>query len=252
MGDVVERKVLCGACDQELGESTELPAAERKPCPSCGSLARKFAVHIQETVRVSSHLSGLQLREDQAIGFVESERQGRKSAANLEDGSLKFSIHGSSPQGEEDSLAACSILLQKLKEEGLGYRSVVPGVGPADCTLVHETANARLDVQVVRAIASQSLWRRLATEGAVNSRARVDEIVQSLRAAITLKAERLAPSSKNQLVLALDATRLPGLGFDAVVRQFRSVAGLWATSAGFSAIWLVGPTTRLTWRLDVQ
>ncbi len=36
-------KVRCGACAVSLDEQIGLPPAQRRPCPQCGSLSRKFA-----------------------------------------------------------------------------------------------------------------------------------------------------------------------------------------------------------------
>ena len=70
--------------------------------------------------------------------------------------------------------------------------------------------------------------------------------------AIETKANdrRIPQSSRCGLLLALDATRLPALGFDAVVEAFRNDWGLWTKSLGFDSVWLIGPSESMTWRLD--
>ena len=55
---------------------------------------------------------------------------------------------------------------------------------------------------------------------------------------------------RSNLMLALDATRLPVLGFEDVVEEFQARFGTWIKSLGFEAVWLVGPQDSLTWRLD--
>ena len=47
--------------------------------------------------------------------------------------------------------------------------------------------------------------------------------------------EKIPRPMRSKLVLLLDATRLPGLGFDAIVHQFRSANMGWTASHGFAA-----------------
>ena len=41
---------LCAACGTPIDESANTLPADRKACPSCGSLARNFSVHVHETL----------------------------------------------------------------------------------------------------------------------------------------------------------------------------------------------------------
>lgn len=213
-------------------------------------------VKITQAVRVSVHVSALQERGGDAIGFSESEREGRASSATLrDDGSLDMSIVGSSPQGEEDTLAACRVLKERLNAAGGRWGCVIPGREPADCVLVDaEDPSITLDVQVVRAIVSEGLWRGLSSSGSVQSSLSPAEAATEIQKAIERKArdEKIPGRLRARLVLALDATRLPGLAFDAIVREFRSTHLVTARRYGFAAIWLVGPVPRLVSRLDQQ
>jgi len=107
-------------------------------------------------------------------------------------------------------------------------------------------------VQVVRAVVDPNLWRTLGIAGAVSQNVSATEAANSIKAAVELKASdrKIPTKDRRTITLALDATRLPGLAFDAVVDQFRVDHGSWANGLGFSAIWLVGPVPRLVWRLD--
>ena len=167
MADSVDQSVQCGSCGAKLAEPVSTPVEARAPCPSCGSMNRAFAVHINESVQVSSHLSALHEREGEAIGFSESSRQGRASSASLrEDGSLDMSLVGSSPQGEEDTPAACQMLRERLNTDGANWDRIIAGREPADCTLVDANDPGRtLAVQIVRAIVSPDLWRQLSSAG---------------------------------------------------------------------------------------
>jgi hypothetical protein len=90
--------------------------------------------------------------------------------------------------------------------------------------------------------------------GAVFEEVSVTEAVTAMKNAVELKAsERKIPSKdRGAITLALDATRLSGLAFHAVVDRFRAEYRSWITELGFSAVWLVGPTSSLVWRFDVS
>jgi hypothetical protein len=250
----VSQNVRC-ECGVALTEHPNIPANERHPCPQCGSLVRRLEVNITETVRVSSHLSALGEREVEAIGFSESQRDGRITGASIEaDGALRVSVQGTSPQGEEDTRAACRVLLERLNNEVAVYSDVQPGTGDVDCVLVAVSGVANnCNVQVVRALVTPPFWQKLCATGSVRKNMSVPDAVAEIEKSIALKANdvKIPPRSRATLVLALDATRLPGLGFDAIVREFRLAKGTWAASVGFKAVWLIGPLPRLCWRLDI-
>jgi len=196
----------------------------------------------------------LQERQGEAMGFSESEHHGTASGSSLEeDGNLQYSIEGKSPQGEQGTPAVCEVLLARMKELGYPYDTVLSGSEPADCVFA-DSSKRKLpqEVQVARASVSQGLWQQLRYTSAVNRTLTTAMVVKELCDAIQLKERKLVPSVRCSLVLALDATRLPGFGFDRIVQEFRRSQGSWAASLGFKSIWLVGPITRLTWRLDSE
>jgi hypothetical protein len=254
VADSVDQSVKCGDCGAELGEPANTPVQARVPCPSCGSTKRTAVLHRRASLQVSSHLSALHERQGEAMGFSETARQGRTSNASLRnDGAIDMSLLGSSPQGEEDTEAACQVLRERLNLDGARWGSITDGNEPADRVFIDMDDGSRtLQVQVVRAIVSQDLWRDLNSRGAAQRLLSPATAITELQKAIEAKANdrRIPKSIRPQLVLALDAIRLPGLAFDAIVRQFRSTHMAWAASHGFVAVWLVGPTSRLVWRLD--
>jgi hypothetical protein len=205
---------------------------------------------------LSTHASALQKREEEAIGYSESPRQGRAAAASMgKNGNLSYSLSGSSPQGEEDTLRACQILVTKLNEAGGDWDQ--PSLvcdGPVDCAAIdREDASCRLYIQVVRANVDSRSWATLNQTGKIEETGVAKQtLVEQIKAAIEAKANdrKLPMATRRGLVLALDATRLPASGFDSVVREFRSKWGDWANKLGFDGIWLVGPLDSLTWRLD--
>ena len=113
-----------------------------------------------------------------------------------------------------------------------------------------EDPTMTLDVQVVRAIASQNLWRELNSNHSVQKSVALNEAASEIRLAIEGKARKIPQPQRETLVLALDATRLAGIAFDTVVREFRSAYLNSVRAHGFAAVWLVGPVSRLCWRLD--
>jgi ribosomal protein S27AE len=42
-------KVTCGKCGADIDEPTNIPEAERKQCPNCGSKSRSCNVHIKDS-----------------------------------------------------------------------------------------------------------------------------------------------------------------------------------------------------------
>lgn len=254
MAECIDQSVNCGECGAALDEGVSTAVEARVPCPSCGSTNRAFAINLTASVQVSSHLSAFHERQGEAIGFSESKRQGRTSrASQRDDGSVEMSLVGSSPQGEEDTNATCEVLKERLNLDGAQWDNIAHGNEPAGCVLVDtDEVNRTLQVQVVRAIVSQKLWQTLNSEGSCQRLLSPAAAVAEIRAAVEAKAhDRKIPKlMRSELVLALDATRLPGLTFDAIVREFRSTNLTWTASHGFAAVWLVGPTSRLVGRLD--
>ena len=54
--DQASQTVQCGACGALLAETLNLPAEQRKPCPSCGSTARHFSVNVSDTLHFRESL----------------------------------------------------------------------------------------------------------------------------------------------------------------------------------------------------
>jgi len=49
--------VRCGECGAELDEKTDIPVEDRRPCPKCGSLARRFELSLSGVVKVTGSLA---------------------------------------------------------------------------------------------------------------------------------------------------------------------------------------------------
>ena len=222
-----------------------------------GSTSQVVQKHISAEVVLAAHSQELGKSDDKAIAYRESPRQGRASAADKnEDGSFSYKITGHSPQGEDDTLSACRVLMDKLNKEGSKWGQPRKGDGVVDCRAIDELhPEKELTIQVVRAVVDQCLWRQLSAVGEIRETAITkEELVEQLKRAIEFKAneQKIPKMSRPSLMLALDANRLPAYAFDDVVEEFRLQWGSWAKTLGFDSIWLVGPTVSLTWQLDVS
>ena len=212
----MSNSVFCRECGECLDNLSPLPSGERSLCPKCGSTARSFHVAISETIRLQDHVAALGRREGRAIGFRESAREGRATSADRnDDGSLSYSILGSSPQGEEDTLAACHVLVRVLNAIGGNWTEPsVLGEGVVDCEAVDRALPSRkLSIQVVRAIANPNLWEKLNRRGIFEElNVTNDQLVAQMKEAIEKKSnDRAIPRTIRQsltLALPLTAKRL--------------------------------------------
>ena len=146
--------VYCQVCGGQLDAIPDLPTGERAPCPRCGSSRRSFDEECRVGTGLNAGASAFQTRDQEAVGYSESERQGRACAASLDkNGNLSYSLTGSSPQGEEDTLRVCQILVSRLNQAGgnWGQPSLVCD-GPVDCEAGDlQFTGRKLHAQVVRA-----------------------------------------------------------------------------------------------------
>ena len=177
----------------------------------------------KEEIRLSDHFSALQERKGEAIGFSESERQGRSSSATLQnDALLDITVVGSSPQGEEDTRAACQVLKSGSTQMAVtGIRSF-----PVASRLIVSLLAAKIPIVRWR---SRSCGRschkiygvELNSMGSVQNVLSSADAVTELGQAIEKKARdtKIPRQLRSKLVSRLDATPVPGLAFDAVVRR---------------------------------
>ena len=245
----------CSDCGQTLDGLEELPSGARSPCPTCGSTRRTINASIEERLVVSDHFAMVGRREGKAFSFGESRRSDRRAASadRKDDGSFSYSVSGSSPQGEEQSLNASRLLVNKLNSHGAtwGEPSSVE-MADVDCQAVdtndHEIV---LQIQVVQAVTDSQFWKRLNTQGSAQAFARDSSaIAHQIEAAIRHKEGRIPANARSDLTLLLDATLVPAFAFDDVIEEFNAKCGTWVDSLGFAAIWLVGPLYDLVQQLD--
>jgi hypothetical protein len=199
--------VQCGGCGMHLEDRPNLPVENRIPCPRCGSTLRSpdsLSVNVTETVNITDYRAMLHEQDGRAIGFSESPRDGRSTSATLDrNDRLKFAVSGSSPQGEEDTLHVCRVLAQRLRQDDARWMDPEPAVGQLDCVIKSSDQQRTLNVQVVRAIVDQSLWRTLNLAGVVSGEVSVTEAVTVMKKAVEVKASERKIPSKDRGALTL-------------------------------------------------
>jgi hypothetical protein len=244
----------CAGCGLEINEPGD--PEHRIPCLSCGSTARAFEVNVHETLTISDHFMMEAQHVGRTVGFRESDRGGRvASADDHENGFISMALVGTSPQGEEDILDACRILVRAMNRTGETWNEPVVGSDDIDCRATNATSLAvrPLSTQVVRAIVDPEMWQTLATSGTLaKSEAAIEEVADLMADALQKKLDprKIPFKQRSGMVLALDATRLPALALDSVVKIFQGRHRASLTCTGFQSVWIVGPTESLTKRLD--
>jgi hypothetical protein len=213
---------------------------------------RQIEVEIKEGISLSEHASVVKFQEGKVVGYAESERDGLLIHADqIGSGDVSSSLTGSPPTGETDTLAVCRILVESLNVRGANWGGVVPGSGAVDCTAdCMSDPKQKLHIQVIRAVSGEDLWKELAINSSVQRQHTVEQLADELSESIQRKGLKYPTSTKEALVLALDANRLPEM----VLADVRSAAPCLTRrareSSGFKEIWVVGPTHELTYKLS--
>jgi hypothetical protein len=82
MGRLVFTEVQCGECGRALKESPNALVENRKPCPECGSLARRIDASISVTVETHSGL-GLKHKRPGVKRALLEQKQGASFSTRL-------------------------------------------------------------------------------------------------------------------------------------------------------------------------
>lgn len=218
-------------------------------------MTRRIEDFLSDKAVATDHTSGTTLRHGKVVGFGESE--GRKRVASSDMSAIdrfSYSISGQASHCENDTLDACRILATRLRLGGLACEDPVESQLPhidAVLELRESTSVKALQIQVVRAVVDQKLWKDLAQSGSVDqSNVPVESAVQMLANAISLKLRKIDDTHRPQITLLLNSIETPFMCFDAVLEQFQQKHGAWLENQGFNQVWLVGPDAQLTFRLD--
>jgi hypothetical protein len=128
---------------------------------------------------------------------------------------------------------ACRILVKALNNAGGNWDEPTKGdVHEVDCQAIDRQCNKQICIQVVHANVNQAFWQSLNIDGKTTGNCTPDVLVKQLKEAIDFKNRRIPKTSRQGLILALDATNLPALAFNAVIKAFHSKWGRWASEFG--------------------
>lgn len=240
-------EVLCGRCKQHL--SFKQTDSRRQPCPYCGATNRIFNKGVGGTLNLSGDLTGIALRNNRPIGFVESGTPNlTRHTTFTPDRNIILNLRGLSPKNEDDSDLVCQLLVTAFNENE--SKAVLSGKGKQDEDCILEINGIRRGVQVVRALTDSGFWKDFARRGEVNNlQLTIADATSALRTAIEHKTS-IPEQQRSDLILLLDAYRLPALALGPVIDQFKNEQIDWARGLGFYAIYIVGPTAKFVSRLD--
>jgi hypothetical protein len=163
---------------------------------------------------------------------------------------LHYEAIGPAPQGEETSLRACQILVQKLNENGADWLPPTRPKGPERGIdgEARRSSGEVLRIQVTRPAPSH-LCRELSTAGSVANTLHLREASNSLMSAIVGKAAKTPPKDRGSITLALDVSDTPYFATDGVVADCCQRHGSTIRQLGFSSVWLVGEISSLMYRV---
>ncbi len=207
---------------------------------------KKVRAQLQEDGVGSDYAQATTRRDGRVVGYSESFRHGYGASGDVRGGGIVVQLAGRSPQNEEDTERVVRTLIRVLNDQGSRWGEPEVGDGDADMVCFDQDGN-ELRVQVVRALRDEAYWRDANTKGRGYIELTVQEAAKALMDSIASKSSH--PSLAKGLVLALNADSCPSLVFDDVVDAFRDAYSEQARSAGFQAIWLVGPSPNLTIQL---
>lgn len=245
MGSTTFHGVMCTDCN-----SLYLEGVLDSPCPHCGSRRRTFLQSLGGEIKPEGTVDWLRTdQKKRVLGYGDTGRHGTTRHGNLEtDDTISLIIEGKPPRNEEDTGRVCRTLAAAMSGSGEHFTAVVTGERDVDAEL--RSPSRVLRVQVVKALSEMQFWRKLALSLKISQRLSISEAVAMLATALTHKAAFLPVAQRQQLVLALDADRVPALAIEPVPLAFRATQAASVAALGFHQAWLVGPDPRLTWRLD--
>jgi hypothetical protein len=153
-----------------------------------------------------------------------------------------------------DIREVCRILVKKKNLLGDSWnepREAAKQDSDIDCVATNANDDKlHLQIQVVRGIIDDQWWRQMSVAGTNERFGTADEFVDDILDAVKKKSNRTPLRQRSELVLAIDANRLPGLTFDSVVNHVREKHGVTLAAFGFQGIWIVGPSATRTYQLD--
>ena len=203
---------------------------------------------VEDRIVVRDHCSATVIRDDIAVGFTESMRDGRAAHASVENGVVMNGLVGKPPQNEAGTLETACILVDALNSLG-GCWNIpeIVDISYIDARVTDDVGNI-LNLQVTRACTSKKFWEQAARAGQSSSERQVGEVADELRASIR-KKESIPGAVRADLVLVISALDSPGHAMPDVIRAFAELHRAEVEGLGFAQVWVVGPHTGLCFRL---
>jgi hypothetical protein len=235
--------MFCPDCGTILDD---VPVADT--CPGCG---RRDATAQPDPVALKMNVPSPTAVGHSHPGADSESIQARSKgwAASGEAGSDRQTFEGTPPRGEEDVLEVCGPLREALRHHGEEWGPFQLNPGRADDVdaMSEDDAGNVLEVQVTEV--ERDVWEELGQHGEAQAQRNPDQLAAAILRAVEHKNRKYPHDRRTELVLALSARRSPGHVLRGVVNSFIETHAESAASFGFHAIWLVGPTADLTYKL---
>jgi hypothetical protein len=185
----------------------------------------------------------------QSVSLIHA-RPGVQSTAEADDqGKITLTATGPGPRNEDDALDVCARLVRAMNSAGGTWSAPAKGEQDIDgCST--NTADEKLNMQVVRASNNGKLWQEVNREGSATINYDASDVAREMIDAIRKKSGKYAAPQKMALTLVLDAARTPSHTFQRVLDVFRAEHLEECQRAGFAQVWAVGPRDELVVRLD--
>jgi hypothetical protein len=204
-------------------------------------------------VNVTAALEVEKARKNKVVGVRIADSTRTSLAADFSDASaLLYEIDGRSRRGEEGGDQVCQILVQRLNEAGAAWSTPTRPTRDEGVDYISTDGARVMLIQVTRAERGGLVWATLASQRKAEGSMSLQDALDNLKQAIGSKAEKATAAQRAELVLVLDAMDTAAYALDDVAATFRRTMGEWTRALGYQAIWVVGPTPRLTHRLDVD
>ena len=206
---------------------------------------------LEGEITMHGRLVARKISSDGSDAIRVADDQGRSVTADLTSiGEARYEVAGRSRQNEEGVLEVCQILARRLRrdngEVGEPRRATGPEQG-VDCEI--PTHDEVLQVQVTRP-ATPDFWQRLNRDATAERSISSTDAANDLLALVEAKAQKTSPSDRAHILLALDATETAVHAMPSVAQAVRERRGADVARHGFKAVWIVGPSDDLVFRID--
>jgi hypothetical protein len=225
-------------------------------CPTCGIEHRSITVTDSLVVSLSENVVIVRRHEDNAVGVRMAGDLGRDISADLQPGGeTESSIRAHPRTNEQNVPEVARIFQQHLNNEGAAWLDpeICANVSAKEergVDFILREGDRSMECQVVRpGYQNFKLWPRIAGGDTVQMKQVSAEAAEDLKKAIERKERKIPPRDRSCITLVIDVIETPALVLGSVPDEFRRLYGAWAKSLKFGAIWIVGPTSQLTFKL---